>query len=84
MPKNCSTAFSPAFRNRNLISDDERNDLLELKRVVEQHLSTLHDELIELSSYDEDDVLFNALLVKAKYYREILARIDQQVIDENE
>ncbi len=65
------------------MSDDERNDLLLLKKIVERHLSTLHDEIIELSPY-EDDLYFDALLGKAKYYRRILTRINQQLADEDE
>ena len=58
------------------MTDDERNDLLELKASVEHHLSTLHDEIIGLSPY-EDDLYFDALLGKAKYYRGISTRINQ-------
>lgn len=65
------------------MTDDERNDLLELKATVERHLSTLHDEIINISPY-KDDLYFDAFLEKAKYYRGILARINQQLADENE
>ena len=65
------------------MSDDERNDLLPLKKIVERHLSTLHDEIIELSPY-ENDLYFDAFLGKAKYYRGILTRINQQLADKNE
>ena len=65
------------------MSDEERDDLLLLKKIVERHLSTLHDEIIELSPY-ENDLHFDALLGKAKYYRGILARINQQLADKNE
>lgn len=65
------------------MTDDERNDLLELKRIVERYLPTLHDEIIGLSPY-EDDVRFDMLVGKAKYYRGILARINQQLTDEDE
>ena len=47
------------------MTDDERNDLLELKASVEHHLSTLHDEIIGLSPY-EDDLYFDALLFLGK------------------
>lgn len=65
------------------MSEDERKDLLVLKASVERHLSTLHDEIIELSPY-EDDLKFDALIGKAKYYRRILDRINQQLADQDQ
>lgn len=65
------------------MSDEERNDLLELKASIERYLPTLHDEIIELSPY-EDDIRFDTIVGKAKYYRGILARINQQLADEDE
>lgn len=65
------------------MTDDERNDLLQLKAIVEQYLSTLHDEIIGVSPY-EDDRYFDEPLQKAKYYSGILDRINQQLADEDE
>ena len=59
---------------------DEFKDLLELKREVEEILGDLEDEII-LFPAEEQDSIFDEMLKKAIYYRNIILKIDEQLKD---
>ena len=62
------------------MSDDERNDLLELQRKLQQYLPILEQQLLAYPPNADDDV-FKFLVTKLTKFRDILIDIENRLTE---
>lgn len=60
------------------MSDDERNDLLLLKKVVSGYLADTEQQIIDYNPH-ADRKIFEFIILKARRYEQVLTEIDRQL-----
>lgn len=64
------------------MTDDERNDLLELKVIVTNYLADVEQQILEYSPH-ADRVVFDFMILKARRYQQTLTQIDRRLQNED-
>lgn len=64
------------------MTDDERNDLLELKEIIIKYLADVEQQILNYDPH-ADDGRFNFLILKARRYQQTLTEIDRQLKNDN-
>ena len=64
------------------MTDDERNDLLDLKRIVTDYLADVEQQILEYSPHADRNV-FDFMILKARRYQQTLTEIDRQLKNED-
>lgn len=66
----------------NPMSDDERNDLAELKVILTKYLAEVEQQILNYDPYADNDK-FNFLILKARRYQQTLVEIDRQLLNDD-
>lgn len=65
------------------MSDDERNDLLLLRKVVSGYLADVEQQILNYSPHG-DRVVFDFIILKARSYEQTLTEIERQLQNEDQ
>ncbi|GAB2604317.1 hypothetical protein [Spirosoma areae] len=64
------------------MTDDECNDIVELKRIVSGYLANVEQQILEYSPH-ADKAIFDFMILKARRYQQTLTEIDRQLQNED-
>ena len=64
------------------MTDNERNDLLLLKKIVSGYLTDVEQQIIDYSPH-ADRKIFEFIILKARRYEQVLTEIDRQLQNED-
>ena len=64
------------------MTDDERSDLLLLRKIVSGYLADLEKQILDFSPHG-DRVIFEFIILKARSYEQTLTEIERQIQNED-
>ena len=64
------------------MTDDERSDLLLLRKIVSGYLADLEQQILDFSPHG-DRVIFEFIILKARSYEQTLTEIERQIQNED-